>query len=94
LITDDPGVVPRLDDVRPAGSDLALGPVVHDDMEPAGDPGADVPGLAAVGPRDRLDALRPPPPGFQRQAGRLHATQVQHVDPGLVGRPGLVRLVA
>jgi hypothetical protein len=40
-------------------------PVVHDDLDMAGEAVAGVRGFAAVGPRDRLDVLGPPPAGIE-----------------------------
>ena len=59
---DDPGVVPWLDHIRLAGTDLLFGAVFVDDMHGAGLQESDVVGLAALAARDRLmhsDHLRP-----------------------------------
>src|SRR5437588_6562146 len=61
-IAHDPRVVSRLDRVRVTGADVGLGAVVVRDVHLARDHHTEVAGLAAVGPDDRLDALRPAPP--------------------------------
>ena len=50
LVADDPGVVPRLDRVGRAGSDLELGAVVVTNRESPRVSDADVPELAALRP--------------------------------------------
>src|SRR5215207_11421691 len=76
LVADDPRVVAGLDDVRVARADLDLGAVVVLDGDPAGLHHADVPGLTALGARDRIDAVRPAPPPLEREppgGRRAHA---------------------
>src|SRR6476469_6483533 len=74
LVANDPGVVPRLDHVRLAGADFLLGSVVVNDMHGPGLQEPDVVGLAALAPRDRLDALRPSPARLQPHPRGGHAT--------------------
>src|SRR5262249_40648067 len=76
LVARDPGVVPRLDDVRIAGREVGLGAVVVNDVHRAGDDRPDVMVLTTVGARDRLDALRPAPARLEAHAGRLDASEV------------------
>jgi hypothetical protein len=57
--------MPRSDPVDLTGHHVALGAVFVLDMQCARDGVSDVFDLAAVGPGDRLDALRPPPTGWK-----------------------------
>src|SRR6266536_2935666 len=68
LVADDPRVVPRRHVEGLARSELTLGPVVHTKRHTPFEHVADVLNLARVGPGDRLDVLRPPPPGLERAA--------------------------
>src|SRR5215208_7255001 len=92
LLAKDPGVVTRLDDIRIPGAELELRAVLVRHVHPAGLDDADVPGLAAIGARDRLDALGPLPAGLERETGGRGAAAEPHdVDLGLFGSPRLVR---
>src|SRR5207249_1994055 len=51
---------------------------------------ANMPRLTAFRPGDRLDALRPFPSRFERQAGCGSATHLDDVNLRLVRRPGFV----
>src|SRR5262249_12615781 len=93
LAARDPGVVTGLDHVRVAGADVDLGAVVVHDVHRARHDGAAVVRLAAVGPGDRLDALRPLPARLRGQARRLDAAEIDDREVRLVGCANLVRLV-
>src|SRR3954451_3233914 len=68
FVADDPGVVAGRHVERLARSELTLGAVVHAERHPAFEDVADVLNLAGVGPGDRLDVLRPAPPGLKGAA--------------------------
>src|SRR5689334_9842662 len=94
LVTDHPRVVAGFDQVRLARLEVQLRSVLMGHMQPARLHQADVLHLAAVGARDRFDALRPPPAGLERQPrGGGAVRQPDDVDPRLVGRAHLVRRV-
>jgi hypothetical protein len=90
VAADDPGVVAGLDDVGVAGTELELRTVVVLHGDPAGVDDADVASLAALGPRYRLDAVRPPPPGLEREASYRGPIHVDDVHLRLVRRPRLI----
>src|SRR5207244_2578142 len=92
LVAVHPGVVTGLDHIGVAGPDVDLGPVLVCYVNAAGLNDADVPRLAAVGARHRLDALRPLPARLEREAGGSRAVDADHVHARLLrskrlGRP-------
>jgi hypothetical protein len=85
--------VARRDVVRVAGADLGGRPVLVLDVHPARDRVAEVLGLAAVRPNDRLDALRPAPARLEDEAADLGRPVADDVDLGLLRAPDLLRSV-
>src|SRR5215831_6285127 len=90
FVADDPGVVPWLDDVRLSSGDLRLTPVFVLDMHPSRLHHAHMVDLALLGSDDRLDALRPPPPGLEGEAGHRSASHPDYLGLRLVRRTSLV----
>ncbi len=90
FVADHPCVVVGLDDIRLACPDLSLAAVLVGDVNPAGLNDANMPHLTGFGPGDRLDALRPLPSGFERQAGCRSTTHLDDVHLSLVRPPGFV----
>src|SRR5207245_2074426 len=75
---------------RFAWSDVELLPIVHHHMHVAGDAVAEVVGLAALGPRDRLNALGPAPAGLEDRAHHHPAIQMHDLDRAVLDWAGLV----
>src|SRR5918994_484125 len=87
LVADDPRVVARLDHVRLARADLDLRSVLVPDADPARLEVADVACLAALGPGDGFEALRPPPARLEREPRGSRSAHAHHIPLRLVGRP-------
>ena len=92
LVTHDPGVVARFDQHDVPGADRQLGAVVVPHRHLPREAHAGVPGLAALGPGDGLDVLRPAPAGLEDAAAEGEVAQGDdvHVAVSLEGT-GLVR---
>jgi hypothetical protein len=80
VIAHDPGVVTRRDLEGVAGTDLQLGPVVHRDMQDAGDDISDMSVLARRGLDNGLHVLRPAPAWLPREPGDRGLVEVDDID--------------
>src|SRR5205823_14829104 len=76
----DPGVVAWGADHEVTGSELGFFAVVHDDFHAAGDEGAHVGGLAAVGAGDGLDVFGPLPAGLEGGPSDGSAFEVDQLE--------------
>src|SRR3954453_19322257 len=77
LVSDDPAIVAARQRGDIARSRDELGPVVHADREPAAHVVLEVRRVAAVGASDRLDVVRPAPPGLENVSADLAAADVE-----------------
>ena len=94
FVADDMGVVARGDPVHHAGHDVAGRSVAVLDVQKC--PDTTYPmcsDLARVGPDDRLDALRPAPPGLERVPADLTAADLHDLDRRAWRAPDLVGVV-
>src|SRR6266511_2118049 len=76
LVPDVLGVVAGRDRHRLAGADLGLLAVVHEDAHPTGEHVSEMRDLARISLRDRLDVLRPLPPGLEGPPPHLLAAEL------------------
>src|SRR5665213_1074166 len=92
LVTDDPCVVSRGQRGDIAWMRLEFGAVGHPDVEHTGGVVLEVRGLAQLSAGDRLEVLRPPPAGLQREAAYHAAANVHQFEHPLLERAHLVGL--
>jgi hypothetical protein len=73
-----------------AGPGVELGAVGHHDVQRPGHVVLEVRRLAQLGTRQRLDVLRPAPPGLQGEPADLGAADLEQVQGAVVEAAGLV----
>lgn len=91
LVANHPRIVTGLDHVRITRPELDLRAILVSDGQAPFVNNADVSCLAAVGSRNRFDALRPTPPRLEGEASRARVAHPYDLYPRLVGSPCLVR---
>src|SRR5438552_2305990 len=84
LVADDPRVVPRRTHHEIARPELELFAVVHANRHPAADEIPHVRRLAAIGPGNGLDVLRPLPARLESRAAYGRAPQAHKIGTALV----------
>src|SRR5919108_1394899 len=93
LVAHDPGVVAARERSDVARTGNELGAVVHPDPQPAAYVVLEVRRLAAVGARDRLHVVRPPPAGLQDEPPHLAPADLEDLGAAVRELAGLVGML-